>query len=125
MNTRGWAWSERYKTLPATFKVSTVWKGPVQSRITVYTHIACGHIFLAWEEYLVYAHEVEDSLHVTVCNGTTHLSGAGQDLAYLGKGEVPLVKYDVSWSMTWMAVLASLFLLLSLIGVRLVRRRLH
>ena len=125
MNTKGWGWSERGKSLPATFKVSTVWKGSVQSRITVYTLIDCGHIFLAWEEYLVYAHQFEDSLRVTVCNGTAPLSRAGQDLAYLGKGEEPLVKSAVSWSMTWMAVLASLFLFSLVMGVRLIRRRLH
>jgi hypothetical protein len=125
MNTKGWGWSERYKSLPATFKVSAVWKGPVQSRITVYSHMDCGHIFLAWEEYLVYAHEVEDSLHVTVCNGTAPLARAGQDLAYLGKGEVPLVKSALSWSMPLIAVLASLFLFSSLVGVRRVRKRLH
>jgi len=76
-----------------TFQVNQVWKGEVAERIVIRTaqdSAACGYNFSAGTAYLVYAHQSEDGLATGLCERTTELANAGEDLAVLGLGEAPL-----------------------------------
>jgi len=76
-----------------TFEVNQVWKGEVAGRAVIRTaqdSAACGYDFAAGTAYLVYAYQSEDGLATGLCERTTEITNAGEDLAVLGIGDAPL-----------------------------------
>lgn len=76
-----------WPTETVSFQVSHVWKGPERGTLKVSTATqegACGYVFEEGREYLVYANGKQE-LEVGLCGRTKPLSGAGTDLALLGK----------------------------------------
>lgn len=69
------------------FRVSTYWKGGFNDeRISVRSSASsasCGYVFDKGEEYIVLAHQGDESLWVSSCGGTTSFSDAG----YMGGPE--------------------------------------
>jgi hypothetical protein len=105
------------------FNVSRVWKGPEEGAIALSTareSASCGYNFVVGEEYLVYANNSETGLTTGLCNRTMPLSSAGEDLAALGEGVIPVpVAQPTSSTMPWGlaagALLAGLVLLAAVI----------
>ena len=71
------------------FEVTQVWKGDNQSQIIVYDNEdSCGIEFEIGKSYLVYASKDKNGeLYTGLCNRTTEVSNAGEDLKFLGQGE--------------------------------------
>lgn len=70
------------------------WKGRSGSRAVVFTEpssAACGFPFRVGERYLVFARRVGEDrrLGTGLCSRTARLGEAGEELAYLGRGERP------------------------------------
>lgn len=89
----------------ATFLVHAVWKGPIQSTLTVRTPsttAGCGFPFSEGQDYLVYAatHEVAD-LYTHICTRTVHSLQAASDLEALGPP--PTVAVEASTWSAWKA----------------------
>lgn len=77
-----------------TIEVNKVWKGGVSERVVIRTardEAACGYNFNVGDDYLVYAHPSEYGLVTGLCERTTELGTASEDLAVLGSGEPPLM----------------------------------
>lgn len=75
-----------------TFAVTQGWKGADQPTVVVDTpgsSASCGVDFVEGEAYLVYASASEGRLQTNLCNRTTQLAMAGEDLAVLGAGSAP------------------------------------
>jgi hypothetical protein len=73
------------------FEVKEVWKGINQTQVIVNTardSASCGYEFSS-TEYLVYAHESNGELSVSLCSRTTQLSSAQGDIEKLGMGKKP------------------------------------
>lgn len=84
-----------------TFEVKEIWKGVNSSQVIVKTErdgASCGFGFHINKEYIVYAYGDSESGHLatSICERTKLLSTASEDLAVLGKGEVPTKKVDLS-----------------------------
>lgn len=74
-------------------EVDEVWKGEVTSQTTVITasdSASCGFEFRGNVAFLVYANEQNENYHVNICDRTTLLSAADEDLAILGEGKPPI-----------------------------------
>jgi hypothetical protein len=73
-------------------KVERVWKGSLPEEISIVTGRGggdCGYRFELGESYLVYAYSSnESSLGTNICQRTSKLLGAANDLKILGKGKV-------------------------------------
>lgn len=86
------------------FDVSTIWKGESQSQAIITTGQGggdCGFDFQEGVEYLVYANPSsmygdDDDLVTIICDRTTELKDAGDDLKVLGQGETPAEKIDLA-----------------------------
>lgn len=74
--------------LNVTFRVAEAWKGVDQDRVTVRT-TAGNARFVTGDSYIVYAEKTLLGLSVGPCTRTASLEHAAEDLAFLGKGEVP------------------------------------
>ena len=76
-----------------TFEVSSVWKGPVKKRLTVFTGRGggdCGIPFAVGGRYLVYADSSAGTLlYTSIWTRTNLLASASSDLVALGKGTAP------------------------------------
>jgi hypothetical protein len=80
------------RTAAVTFHVDELWKGPVEPRLVVRTHAqesACGYAFERARSHLVYARLDAGQLTTSLCDRSTPLDQAGQDLAALGPGQDP------------------------------------
>ncbi|MFB5284479.1 hypothetical protein [Peribacillus sp. Hz7] len=80
------------------FEVEETWKGLDQTQVIVYTErssASCGYEFTLHKEYLVYAHEIDGALRVSLCSRTTSLSTAKKDLDELGKGKKPTEQVSI------------------------------
>jgi len=78
------------------FNVKETWKGINETEVTIATGSndgGCGIAFVVGEEYLVYARLSEmygdESLTSIICDPTTALGNATEDIAILGQGQVP------------------------------------
>jgi hypothetical protein len=83
--------------VPYTFEVSQVWKGDVNSTITLGSSVSsasCGYEFVVGEEYIVYGSEAEGGLQTGLCTRTAPLASAEEDLVALGEGAVPAPSDD-------------------------------
>ena len=79
--------------IKVTFRVNTVWKGPVSLTTTITTSrssASCGYPFEEGVEYIIYAYGTEDDLSVSLCSRTQPLDAAAEDLEVLGVGTAPL-----------------------------------
>ena len=74
----------------ATFRVATVWKGPLEARVAVATgggDADCGVHFVAGLDYLVYASRgTAAAIETSICTRTAPRKGAREDLEALGPG---------------------------------------
>lgn len=73
-------------------EVDTIWKGINASQVMISTaesSASCGFNFDLNTEYLVYAYGEEDDLQTGLCERTTLLSSASDDLSILGEGKTP------------------------------------
>jgi hypothetical protein len=82
--------------VPIKFEVSRVWKGAVESSITLYNApnpnmAPCAYGFALGQEYLVYARKFPVGLGTGMCDGTVPLSVANEQLVELGEGQKPLM----------------------------------
>ena len=78
------------------FKVREVWKGDNGSDISVVTgsdSASCGLDFIIGKEYIVYAHASDmygkTVLSSTLCDRTTELKNATDDISMIGQSQVP------------------------------------
>ncbi len=78
------------------FKVGEIWKGIDSATVSVFTgndSAGCGIDFIVGKEYLVYAHtsdaDGKSMLSTTLCDRTAELVNAADDLALIGKGQMP------------------------------------
>jgi hypothetical protein len=75
-----------------TFQVQTVWKGPVQTVLTLTTprdDASCGYRFEIGRSYLVYAFGHESDLETHLCTRNAPFAEAAGDLSALGAGDIP------------------------------------
>ncbi|MBP1932757.1 hypothetical protein [Ammoniphilus resinae] len=84
------------------FEVSTAWKGGASTQMLITTGLGggdCGFDFEKGKEYLVYANESSmyggKDLVTTICDRTTELVSAQEDLTILGEGKVPTEKVNL------------------------------
>ncbi len=92
-----------YTSKSVLFEVNNTWKGVKQSQIIITTGQGggdCGFDFIEDEEYLVYAYEStmygEETLITIICDRTTELGSAQEDLEILGEGQPPIEKIDLT-----------------------------
>ncbi|MBW9234790.1 hypothetical protein JQK62_21625, partial [Leptospira santarosai] len=79
------------------FEVAETWKGVSESQVFIITGSGggdCGYEFQVGQDYLVYATEStmygnQAELVTIICDRTTELGSAQEDLAVLGKGKEP------------------------------------
>jgi len=67
-------------------KVASKWKGVKSKEVVVYTGRGggdCGYSFSVGGKYLVYASRIEDRLFTNICQRTTPIQYAAEDLAVL------------------------------------------
>jgi hypothetical protein len=78
------------------FEVDETWKGVSESQIILTDELSsCSLDFHEGESYLVYAYEFQGELTTNTCDRTKEISGAGEDLATLGKGTTPTEEVDL------------------------------
>lgn len=78
------------------FEVEETWKGVSQTEIILKDEwSSCSLDFIEGESYLVYADEFQGELTTNICDRTKELSGAGEDIAKLGKGTMPTEEVDL------------------------------
>jgi hypothetical protein len=78
------------------FEVEETWKGVSQTQIILKDEwSSCSLDFFEGESYLVYAYDFQGELITNICDRTKDLSGAGEDLATLGKGTTPTEEVDL------------------------------
>ncbi|MBT2682820.1 hypothetical protein J7E42_04240 [Bacillus sp. ISL-37] len=78
------------------FEVEETWKGVSQTEIILKDEwSSCSLDFVEGESYLVYAYDFQGELTTNICDRTKELSGAGEDLATLGKGTTPTEEVDL------------------------------
>ncbi|MFE8700017.1 hypothetical protein ACFYKX_05190 [Cytobacillus sp. FJAT-54145] len=95
---------EGYVTKKVLFDVSLSWKGVSESQIIIVTGQGggdCGFEFRIGEEYLVYANKSplygeNEALSTGICDRTTEISVAAEDILILGKGETPNKVVDLT-----------------------------
>lgn len=110
-----------YSVRNVLFEISQTWKGVNESHITVITGQGggdCGIDFIVGNDYLVYSRESDmygkKQLTTIMCDRTTELISANEDLSYLGKGESPTIKVDINkenWSGTSVIKITVLFVI--------------
>ncbi len=84
-------------TKAALFEVDRIWKGGTQSQIIIHTGSGggdCGIYFEPGQDYLVYAqhskmYEGEELLTSIICDRTSEVAAAQEDLMLLGGGNAP------------------------------------
>ena len=78
------------------FEVEETWKGVSQTQIILKDEwSSCSLDFIEGESYLLYADDFQGELTTNICDRTKELSGAGEDLATLGKGTMPTEEVDL------------------------------
>ncbi len=93
-------WPEGGEILVIKFAVERWWKGSAGEEVFLYTGVSRwpggyirifsqGFAFNVGEEYLDYAFGDVDNLSTTVCERTTKLDKADEDLKELGEGSLP------------------------------------
>ncbi len=74
------------------FTIEEFWKGALRKEVTVFTGQGggdCGYKFEVGQRYLVYAYRYNDTdLGTNICQRTTGLIEAAEDLKVLGKGKL-------------------------------------
>ena len=103
-------------------EVAETWKGVSESQVFITTGSGggdCGYEFQVGQEYLVYATEStmygsQAELVTIICDRTTELGAAQEDLAVLGEGKEPTVQVDltVEKSNLMMWVIANIILVI-------------
>ncbi|WP_342542674.1 hypothetical protein MHH33_00870 [Paenisporosarcina sp. FSL H8-0542] len=84
-------------------EVAETWKGVSESQVIITTGSGggdCGYEFQVGQEYLVYATEStmygdKAELVTVICDRTTELSAAQEDLTVLGEGKEPTEQVDL------------------------------
>jgi hypothetical protein len=91
-----------YVSKKVIFEVNQSWKGIEQSQIQITTGQGdgdCGIDFVLGEDYLVYASDSdlygENQLTTIICDRTSPIVSAKEDLTYLGDGKVPVTEVDL------------------------------
>lgn len=82
-----------FSAVNVTFQVFKVWKGPrdVVLAIDADYGTSCDYKFVLNESYLVYAYDLSGSrARAGQCQGIKSLLYAGEDLDFLGVGEIPV-----------------------------------
>ena len=118
-------------------EVVETWKGVSESQVIITTGSGggdCGYDFQVGEEYLVYANPSsmygeQEELVSIICDRTTELSTAQEDLAVLGEGKAPTKQVDLTREesnksnfMIW--IIANIaFLLLAFLAWRMLKKR--
>lgn len=85
------------RTKSVLFAVQNTWKGINETQVIITTGLGggdCGYEFEEGKEYLVYAFESrmyseEEKLVTIICDRTTLLNSAEEDLSILGEGKSP------------------------------------
>jgi hypothetical protein len=75
-----------------TIKVDKVWKGDLKEVVIIKTALSeasCGYPFVENQDYLIYASGVGEELRTGLCERTTLLDQAKEDLKILGPGKTP------------------------------------
>jgi hypothetical protein len=111
------------------FEVSRVWKGDEKGAIALSTardSASCGYDFVVGEEYLVYANISDTGLTTGLCSRTMPLSSAGEDLAVLGEGTIPVpLSEPTSSAIPWVLTAGAVVIGLTLLAVILLVRPRH
>lgn len=87
--------SNGYAVKSILFEVKNTWKGVSESQVIIVTDQSdCGYEFKKGEEYLVYANHTslygdKDNLSTGICDLTSPLGEADNDLLILGEGKAP------------------------------------
>ena len=118
-------------------EVAETWKGVSESQVIITTGSGggdCGYKFHVGEEYLVYANPSsmyggQEELVSIICDRTTELSTAQEDLAVLGEGKAPPKQVDLTRKesnqsnfMIW--IIANIaFVVLAFMGWRMFNKR--
>lgn len=103
-----------------TFDVDRAWKGVTKDRVTVATpanSAACGYEFEEGKEYLIYSHDDDETLDVTICSRTQPLDEATADLIVLGEGYQPVQASDEGNVVVKETNIVSLFNMPVIIGI--------
>ncbi|WP_454191222.1 hypothetical protein [Paenibacillus sp. Marseille-Q7038] len=101
------------------FETSEIWKGGSESQIIIRTGGGggdCGYQFNKGEDYLVYANPSsmygdKEQLVTIICDRTSVLAQAEEDLAILGEGKAPTKQVDLTRELnrlssgTWITML--------------------
>jgi hypothetical protein len=93
--------SNGYPVKSILFDVKNTWKGVSESQIIIVTDQSdCGYEFRKGEEYLVYANHSslygdKDNLSTGICDLTSPLGEADNDLLILGEGKTPSKVVDL------------------------------
>ncbi|WIV17381.1 LPXTG cell wall anchor domain-containing protein [Paenibacillus polygoni] len=108
------------------FEISEVWKGGSESQIIIRTGGGggdCGIQFKEGEDYLVYAKSSSmygdrEELVTIICDRTSVLAQAAEDLTILGEGKAPTEQVDLSGELNsissniWMTALGIVLIVL-------------
>jgi hypothetical protein len=87
------SWLQRWFNVPVAYgrevnvAVANAWKGLSTTTATLFTGYGdadCGYTFVVGTTYVIYAHETADGLETNICTRTAEVSGAADDLLYLG-----------------------------------------
>ena len=111
--------TNRYLSNAVLFEISEIWKGGSESQIIIRTGSGggdCGIQFKEGEDYLVYAKSSSmygdrEELVTIICDRTSVLAQAEEDLTILGEGKAPTNQVDLTRELNrissdiWMTVL--------------------
>lgn len=108
------------ESLKAALSVADSWKGVTNSPVIVTTAASgafCGYGFSVGGQYLVYAYNIEGTLHTDACLRTAKLSQVSADLAYLQTQPSLVVTQAAAGPPAWwLAAGAMVVVLLALSG---------
>ena len=118
--------TNRYLSNAVLFEISEIWKGGSESQIIIRTGSGggdCGIQFKEGEDYLVYAKSSSmygdrEELVTIICDRTSVLAQAEEDLTILGEGKAPTEQVDLSGELNnisskiWMTALGIVLIVL-------------
>jgi hypothetical protein len=85
--------SDRFSDIRVRFNVDRSWKSVATSDLTLRTGYICGYAFSSGTQYVVYAHNFEESLRVDFCTRTMPAGSAAEDFGFLnGLPPLPLTR---------------------------------
>ncbi|WP_160643384.1 hypothetical protein [Chengkuizengella marina] len=123
-----------YSPKSVNFNVTKTYKGIDQTQVNITTGQGegdCGFKFRVGAEYLVYANYSnmydEEALITIICDRTTGIANAKQDLAVLGEGSEPSEKVDLqkNENLNYIVIGFIVFILLFLLVMIFLRKNIH